>query len=151
MEDVKKQLDPRGFLRDLNAQNVPSFGEKAKEGFLLDALVHIESLLAEVERLSKQNDEFSSIIVEANTRENRLHAEIAALKAEVEAKRKGMGEWHEIAHMRRGEIADLKAALVRAREFLADGRSVWNGPIHRADAVLAGALEDLVEKGADEA
>lgn len=39
------------------------------------------------------------------------------------------------------EIIRLRAAIVEAREQLAKGRTLWNGPCHQCDAVLKRALE----------
>jgi hypothetical protein len=38
--------------------------------------------------------------------------------------------------------AELVAALKEARQRLAKGRALWNGPCHECDAVLAAALKD---------
>lgn len=73
-----------------------------------------------------------------------LTGEIERLRAEGARLKQWMGE------MVREDGTDarrLRSAIVEARKRLAKGRSLWNGPAHECDMVLAQALS--VENGAD--
>lgn len=94
-------------------------------------------------------------LLERNKEIARLRALLIESAAKAEAKLIARDE--EIARLKNfmGEMirADgtdarrLRAAIVQARDYLARGRPLWNGPCHQCDNVLAQALS--VENDAD--